>query len=147
MLLLMIRVTVICLLAYFGAANCVVKGIEMFTFYIPFSRKMAEGGVYSRDDHKHLITGRWVPLIAIAGLSAGLAAWMSVKSEPIGPVAALLSFAAGLLTYCKSLRDRKLIMQKFVIQYRAFMDKEKFRQALEKDFGLTLEELSAYKRG
>ena len=145
-MLLMIRVTAICLFAYFGTANSVIKGIEMFTFYIPFSKKMVQNGVYSQDDHKHLITGRWVPLIAIFVLSTGLAAWLSFNSMPIGPIAAVLCFAAGLLSYHRVLRDKKLTMQKFVIQYRDFMNKEKFQEALKKDYGLTLEEISAYKR-
>ena len=51
------RIILLCLTAYFGVAYSIVKALEMFTVYIPFSGAMADGGVYSRQDHRRLLTG------------------------------------------------------------------------------------------
>ena len=68
------RIILLCLTAYFGVAYSIVKALEMFTVYIPFSGAMADGGVYSRQDHRRLLTGRWIPLLVILLLSSALTA-------------------------------------------------------------------------
>ena len=63
----MARVTALCLLVYYGTANCLIKAVETITFYQPFSRKMADNGVYTLDDHRHLLIGRWLPMTMPVG--------------------------------------------------------------------------------
>lgn len=144
--LLMARVTALCLLAYYGTANCLIKAVETVTFYQPFSRKMADNGVYSLDDHRHLLMGRWLPMGVLFFVSTALSVYLALRAAPIGPVVGVIALLTGLAVFRRMTRDPTCAMQRFVVQYRDFMDPEHFQTVLKSDYGMTLEELSGYKR-
>lgn len=141
------RIILLCLTAYFGVAYSIVKALEMFTVYIPFSGAMADGGVYSRQDHRRLLTGRWIPLLVILLLSSALTAYLAWRTLPVGACAAGICLVLGVVMFLRGSRDRVVLYQRFVRQYRDFMDKEKFCRVLESKYGMTLPELSSYKGG
>ena len=142
----MARVTALCLLTYDGTANCLIRAVEMLTFYQPFSRKMAEGGVYSLDDHRHFLMGRWLPLAIFFFISTAFSVYPALRAVPIGPVAGVITLLAGLAVRSGETRDPLRTMQKFMGQYRDFMDPEHFQAILKNDYGMAPEELSSYKR-
>ena len=65
----------------------------------------------------------------------------------MGACAAGICLVLGVAMFLRGSRDRVVLYQRFVRQYRDFMDKEKFCRVLESKYGMTLAELSSYKGG
>ena len=80
-------------------------------------------------------------------LSSALTAYLTWRTFPVGAYAVGICLVLGVAMFLRDSRDRVALYQRFVRQYRDFMDKEKFCRVLESKYGMTLAELSSYKGG
>ena len=63
--LLMLRIILLCLLAYFGLGYGCIRLYETMTFYVPFSKELAANNVYNKSTQRKLIKGYATPFVGM----------------------------------------------------------------------------------
>ena len=132
---IIVRILIICFASYFLLALNVIHLINMFKFYIPFSREMAENDIYSKVSHKQLIAGRWTSLIISTLVIGGAIVWLSVITLPVGPISVIASAALGVIRYRRHLGFTTTNITRFARSHSVYiLDKEKFTAYIKKKY-------------
>lgn len=139
--LLMLKIILLCFLSYFGAAYSGIRFYELLTFYVPFSRELVSGGVYSRTVHSKLMKERVMPLCVIF-LGAILLMGLLIRFTTAGFIAAIACFAAGLVVYYQARLSKKALIRGYIRQYRRYMDESRLNVLLQEHYGMSVESIT-----
>ena len=139
--LLMVKIILLCLLAYFGAGYGCIRLYEVLTFSVPFSRELVGGGVYHSTAHRRLMRQQAAPLAVLLAVSVLLIVLLALFT-PAGFLAAAACFAAGIVIYYRSRQDKRTMIRRFVRQYRGCMDEGRLCTLLREHYRMTVEEPS-----
>ena len=127
--LLMVKIILLCFLAYFGAGYGCIRLYEVLTFSVPFSRELVSGGVYNSATHRKLMHQQATPLAVLLAIFT-----------PAGFPASIACFAAGIIIYYRSRQDKKAMIRRFVRQYRRHMDEGRLHTLLQEHYHMSMEE-------
>lgn len=137
--LLMVKMVLLCLLAFFGAGYGCIRLYVVLTFSVPFSRELASGGVYDRHTHRRLLRQLALPPCALLLLSVLLIVVL-ILYTPAGFLAAIACFVAGILLYYRDRPGKKTLIRRFVRRYHRHMDAERLGALLQERYRMTMEE-------
>lgn len=143
--LLMLRMILLCFLAYFGAASGCIRLYETMTFYVPFSRELVSGGVYNNTTHRKLMRAHATPIVGVLLVSLVLVVLLVIFT-PAGFWAAIVCFVAGVIIYFRGRRPKKNMIRLFVHRYRRHMDESHLDALLQKRYNMSLDELSPHSK-
>lgn len=137
--LLMVKIILLCFLAYFGAGYGCIRLYEVLTFSVPFSRELVSGGVYNSATHRKLMHQQATPLAVLLAVSVLLIVLLAIFT-PAGFPAAIACFAAGIIIYYRSRQGKKAMIRRFVRQYRRHMDEGRLHTLLQEHYHMSMEE-------
>lgn len=141
--LLFVRMILLCFLAYLGMGYGCIRLYEMMTFYVPFSKELVSGGVYHSSTHRKLMRSYATPLIVML-LGATVLTVLLIIFTPMGWLAAIACFAAGIIVYYQARQGKKVMIRRFVHQFRRHMDETRLDALLQQHYGMNLAELPAH---
>lgn len=137
--LLMLRIILLCLLAYFGLGYGCIRLYETMTFYVPFSKELAANNVYNKSTQRKLIKGYAMPFVCLVLIALALTVVLVIFT-PFGILVAIACFVAGLIVYYRELPSKKALIRLFCHRYRRQMDEKQLNAFLQNRYNMTLDE-------
>ncbi len=143
--LLMLRIILLCFLAYFGLGYGCIRLYETTTFYVPFSKELIANGVYNNSTQRKLIKDYATPFACLVLIAFVLTVVLAIFT-PFGVLASIACFVAGLIVYYRTLQSKKAMIRLFCHRYRHYMDEAHLKDFLKTRFDMSIDELSAPKK-
>lgn len=143
--LLMLRIIVLCLVAYFGAGYSCIRLYEAATFYTPFSKELTAGGVYNNTTHRKLTKECTTPFLFLLLISLVLIVVLVIFT-PGGVLIAIAGFVAGVIVYYMGLQSKKAMIRLFCHRYRRYMNEKQLQALLKERYDMSLDELTTHKK-
>lgn len=138
--LLFLRIILLCVLAYQGIGYGCIRLYEMMTFCVPFSKELVSGGVYNHSTHNKLMKSYGTPIFIMLGASIVLTVVLAIFT-PMGWLVAIAAMIAGIIVYYRQRQGKKVMIRRFVHQFRRHMDEKNLDALLQQRYGMNLAEL------
>lgn len=139
--LLFLRIILLCFLAYLGMGYGCFRLYEMMTFYVPFSKELVGGGVYNHSTHRKLMQSYGTPILIMLA-SATVLTVVLIIFTPMGWLVTIACLSAGIIVYYQHRQGKKVMIRRFVHQFRRHMDEKNLDALLQQHYGMNLAELT-----
>lgn len=143
--LLMLRIILLCLLAYFGLGYGCIRLYETMTFYAPFSKELATNGICNKSTQRKLVKEYATPFAGLTLIALVLTVILAIFT-PFGVLASIACFVAGLIMYYHQLQGKKVMIRLFCRRYHKQLDEKKLAAFLQNRYNMTLDEQVAHNK-